>query len=121
VWDRVLVHLPLIPVMAGLAYEVLRIAEKNAEKPAWRAAVLPGFWLQRITTREPDDGQVDVALAALHESLVKDASEYEGEARGLEVRRGGAESDVQAVIRDEKNENQSHPGGKKLENAESAA
>jgi uncharacterized protein YqhQ len=121
VWDRVLVHLPLIPLMAGLSYEVLRIAEKNAEKPLWRPAVLPGFWLQRITTREPDEKQVDVALAALHESLLKEEGEYEGAARSLRITRGETDSDAWAEIIDKKDEKSSNDSEEKPEKAESAA
>ncbi|MFC2170986.1 DUF1385 domain-containing protein [Calditrichota bacterium] len=75
---RVAFHLPFIPLVAGLSYEVLRIVERNSDKTAWQPLVKPGFWLQRITTREPDSSQVDVALASLHESLRKDEDAYEG-------------------------------------------
>ncbi len=75
---RVLFHLPFIPLVAGLSYEVLRLAEKHAEEPLWQPAVKPGFWLQHITTREPDEEMVEVALAALKESLLKKEAEFEG-------------------------------------------
>jgi uncharacterized protein YqhQ len=78
VFHRVLVHLPVIPIVAGFSYEVLRIIERHSENPAWRPFVLPGFWLQKITTREPDEDQIEVALAALKESLNKDGGDYEG-------------------------------------------
>ncbi len=78
---RVLFHLPFIPIIAGLSYEVLRLAEKHAEEPLWQPAVKPGFWLQLITTREPDEDMVEVALASLKESLLKYEGEYEGASR----------------------------------------
>jgi len=78
---RVLVHLPVIPLIAGISYEFLRLVERHSESPAWRPFVLPGFWLQRITTREPDEMQVEVALAALEESLHDSNDEYEGAPR----------------------------------------
>jgi uncharacterized protein YqhQ len=63
---RVASRVALIPVVAGLSYEIIRAAA------AWRwvrPLVAPGLWLQRLTTREPDDGQVDVAIRALREVL----------------------------------------------------
>jgi len=81
VFHRIAIHLPIIPLVAGLSYEVLRLVEKHSEKPSWRPLVLPGFWLQRITTREPDNNHVEIALHALLESLRKDEDEYEGNPR----------------------------------------
>ncbi len=78
---RIAVHLPLIPLIAGLSYEVLRLVERHSEESAWQLFVRPGFWLQKITTREPDEGQVEVALAALEESLLEDGAEYLGAPR----------------------------------------
>jgi uncharacterized protein YqhQ len=66
-WERVLLRLALLPVLAGLGYETLR-ASAAAER-AVRPLVLPGLWLQHLTTREPDDGQLEVALAALRAVL----------------------------------------------------
>ncbi len=85
VFMRVLIHLPVIPLIAGLSYEVLRIVERNSDKPSWRPFVQPGFWLQKITTREPDASEIEVALAALKESLNRDESTYEGPERMAEV------------------------------------
>ncbi len=91
---RILIHLPLIPVIAGLSYEVLRIIEKHSEDPAWRPLVQPGFLLQRITTREPDDAQVEVALAALKESLVESSETYEGPIRDASMKPAETHSSV---------------------------
>lgn len=49
--------------MAGLAYEVLRLGADQSN-PALRLLAVPGLWLQRITTKEPDDAQVEVAIRA---------------------------------------------------------
>lgn len=55
-----------VPLVAGLASELLRAAAKGAERwPVVRVLMAPGLALQALTTREPDDGQVEVALAAL--------------------------------------------------------
>ena len=59
----------LIPVIAGLAYEVLKLA---ANQKWMSAASKPGIWLQRLTTREPSDDQVEVAIAALMTALAPD-------------------------------------------------
>ncbi len=53
----------LLPVVAGLAYEVLRLGADQSN-PVLRLLAVPGLWLQRITTKEPDDEQVEVAIRA---------------------------------------------------------
>jgi uncharacterized protein YqhQ len=53
----------LLPVVAGLAYEVLRLGADQSN-PLLRWLAVPGLWLQRITTKEPDDEQVEVAIRA---------------------------------------------------------
>lgn len=68
----------LIPVIAGMSYEVLKLA---ADHRWMSVASRPGIWLQRLTTREPDDDQVEVAVASLLAAL--DADERAGvEGRG---------------------------------------
>ncbi len=63
-----LVRIALIPVVAGLSYEIIRL---SAKKESWffKLITLPGVWLQNITTQEPDDQQLEVAIEALKESL----------------------------------------------------
>jgi uncharacterized protein YqhQ len=53
----------LLPVVAGLAYEVLRLGADQSN-PVLRTLAVPGLWLQKITTKEPDDEQVEVAIRA---------------------------------------------------------
>lgn len=67
----------LIPLIAGLAYEVIRFSARHLKNPACRVLIQPGLWLQRITTKEPDDRQLEVALIALKEALLYDAVEPE--------------------------------------------
>lgn len=69
VFVRLLVHLPLLPLVAGLSYELLRLSEKASANPIIRLAVAPGLALQRLTTNPPDDSQREVALAALIAAL----------------------------------------------------
>lgn len=63
---RIASRIAAIPVVAGLSYEVIRA---SARRRWLQPAVLPGLWLQRLTTREPDDRQLEVAIRALREVL----------------------------------------------------
>jgi len=54
----------LFPLVAGISYEFIRLAGKSSS-PLVRLLSLPGMWLQKLTTREPDDSQLEVALEAL--------------------------------------------------------
>lgn len=54
----------LLPAVIGLSYEVLQLTNKVRDIPVLRFLGYPGLWLQKITTREPDDSQVEVAIAA---------------------------------------------------------
>ena len=55
--------------IAGLAYEIIKFSSKNMERRLVRVAVLPGLWMQKLTTREPEDAQIEVALAALRKAV----------------------------------------------------
>ena len=64
----------LIPVVAAISYEIIRFA--GAHRTAWfgQALAAPGLWLQRITTRIPDDDQIEVAIAAMAATLAADGT-----------------------------------------------
>jgi uncharacterized protein YqhQ len=62
---RLLVHLALVPFVGGSSYEVLRFSDRYRNIPAVGALCKPGLWLQKITTKEPDDIQLTVASMAL--------------------------------------------------------
>jgi len=64
-----LVRLALVPLVAGLSYEIIRLSAKKESGWFFKLITLPGMWLQNITTQEPDDGQLEVAIEALKESL----------------------------------------------------
>ena len=67
---RILYHLPLIPLVLGLSYEVLKLADRHLETSAVaRAVTAPGLLLQRLTTRKADREMVEVAIASLRLSL----------------------------------------------------
>jgi uncharacterized protein YqhQ len=65
----------LIPLIAGLAYEVIRFSARHLKNRLCRMLIAPGLWLQRITTKEPDDKQLEIAIIALREALLYDAVE----------------------------------------------
>ena len=64
-----LVRLALIPVVAGISYEIIRLSARKESGAFFKLITRPGVWLQNITTKEPDDSQLEVALEALKESL----------------------------------------------------
>ena len=59
----------LLPLIAGLAYELIRFAGKHQRNRVLMTLLAPGLWLQRLTTREPSLDQVEVSIRALHEVL----------------------------------------------------
>jgi uncharacterized protein YqhQ len=59
----------LLPVIAGIAYELIRFAGKHAENRVLMTLLAPGLWLQRLTTREPSLDQLEVSIRALREVL----------------------------------------------------
>lgn len=73
---KLLVKLALLPFVAGLSYELLKALAKT-ESPLVLPLKLPGLALQRITTREPDDGMIEVAVAAFEKVLSMDADPEE--------------------------------------------
>ena len=64
-----LVRLALMPVVAGISYEIIRLSAKKESSWFFKLMTRPGVWLQNITTQEPDDQQLEVAIEALKESL----------------------------------------------------
>jgi uncharacterized protein YqhQ len=64
-----LVRIVLIPVVAGLSYEIIRLSARKEGGAFFKVITRPGVWLQNVTTKEPDDLQLEVAIEALKESL----------------------------------------------------
>ena len=64
-----LVRIALMPVVAGLSYEIIRLSARKESGAFFKAITRPGVWLQNITTKEPDDSQLEVAIEALKASL----------------------------------------------------
>jgi uncharacterized protein YqhQ len=73
-WAKLLARLVLLPAVAGISYEIVRLGSTpRFSGAAWLTA--PGFWLQRLTTRPPDDAQIEVALRAMREVLEMERGE----------------------------------------------
>jgi uncharacterized protein YqhQ len=68
-WIAILGRVLLVPVIAAVAYEVLRWGARRRDNWAVRWLFLPGIWLQRITTRQPDDSMIEVAIASMQEAI----------------------------------------------------
>ena len=68
VGDRLL-RLAFIPLIGGISYEFIRLSDKGYRIAFWRFFIEPGLWLQRLTTKEPDLGQLEVAIVSLKAAL----------------------------------------------------
>jgi uncharacterized protein YqhQ len=75
VWLMVVSRILLLPVIASLAYEVTQFGARHINNGLVRVVMVPGLWLQSLTTREPDDSQIEVAVTALKEVLATDQQE----------------------------------------------
>jgi len=81
VWERVGERILLIPVVIGIAYEILRFTNSLRDIPVLRYLGYPGLWLQKLTTKEPDHEQIEVAIASflkmkeLDEKLAKNLTQ----------------------------------------------
>ena len=67
-WLRFLLRLLLIPVVAGISYELIRMAGRS-DSSFWSFISIPGMWVQKLTTREPDEDMIQVAIVAVEAVL----------------------------------------------------
>jgi uncharacterized protein YqhQ len=74
-------RIALIPLIAGVSFEIIRAAGRRESSAIFRVMTLPGIWLQNLTTREPSDDQLEVAIYALKESLKLEPPSAEALAR----------------------------------------
>ena len=77
---RILYHLLLLPVIAGTSYEVIKLAGGEEVNPVIKVLATPGLWLQKLTTSEPEDDMLEVAITALKGVLPE---EERGEAENV--------------------------------------
>ncbi len=75
-WIRLGTHLPLVPIVAGLSYEAIKASARRPDHPLVRIFIAPGLALQRITTSEPDDSMIEVAIVALKAARGEDVSAW---------------------------------------------
>jgi uncharacterized protein YqhQ len=73
-WIRILSRIVLIPVIAVIGYEIMKFGAGHIENPVVRVLLAPGLRLQAITTREPDDSQIEAAISALNEVIKIDGA-----------------------------------------------
>lgn len=76
---RFLLHFTLLPLVAGGSYELLKLSGKTKDNRITRVLSAPGIWLQKITTQEPDESQLEVAIVALESALGKSLSSNEND------------------------------------------
>src|SRR5215208_2950069 len=75
----------LLPVIAGIAYELIRFAGKHQGNRILMTLLAPGLWLQRLTTREPTLDQLEVSIRALRDVLALEGRDARSEAQRVEV------------------------------------
>lgn len=73
IWMRFMTRILLLPVVAGVSYEIIKFTGRHQDFFLWRWLSLPGFWLQHLTTREPDEKMVEVAISSLVAVLQEEA------------------------------------------------
>jgi hypothetical protein len=72
IWLRLVERVVLIPAIAAVAYELLRLGQRYGDAPILSLIYRPNLWLQKLTTRDPDDGQIEVAITALQHAIALD-------------------------------------------------
>jgi len=72
------VKLPFLPLLAGITFEIQRVFARYCTTGPLRALLWPGFLVQKITTIEPDDSQLEVALASLAVTLKRERGQIKG-------------------------------------------
>jgi uncharacterized protein YqhQ len=77
-WIRILSRIALIPVIAAISYEIMKLGANHVDNPIVRILLAPGLLLQSITTREPDDSQIEAAISALNEVIKIDQTADSG-------------------------------------------
>ncbi|MCH8864694.1 MAG: DUF1385 domain-containing protein, partial [Chloroflexi bacterium] len=74
-WLMIVSRVVLLPVIASLGYEAIYFGANHSKNALVRAIMAPGLWLQGMTAKEPDDSQIEVALAAMAKALEIDQTE----------------------------------------------
>ena len=72
--ERIGIRLVLLPFIAGVSYEIIKLTARKQESRFMRLLMAPGLWLQRLTTKEPSKDQIEVAIRSLVEVLAMESS-----------------------------------------------
>jgi uncharacterized protein YqhQ len=92
-WWRIGSRIVAIPIIAGIAFELLRLGARFPRSKLIHALMVPGLWLQKITTKPPDRAQIEVAIASFNEVLRRESEltpgTGEGSANGATPRSAG--------------------------------
>lgn len=75
---RLILHLPLMPLVAGVSYEIIKLTARKGDVLFFRILRAPGLWLQKITTKEPEDDMVEVAIEALRSAFGEEFESMQG-------------------------------------------
>ena len=84
-WWRIASRVLLLPVIAAASYEVIRFSGRHQAALVGKVLAAPGLWLQRLTTRQPDDMQIEVAIQAMEAAVAADAGDTKLNAESAEV------------------------------------
>lgn len=76
---RIIFHLLMLPLVSGVGYEFLKLTAKYQDKLLFRMMTKPGLWLQKITTSQPTDKQIEVAIASLKTAFGDQYKKYKGQ------------------------------------------
>ena len=76
-FERLLFHLPFIPLVSGISYEIIKLSAKH-NNFLFHILKAPGIWLQNITTKEPDDKMIEVSISALKNAFGDEFENYRG-------------------------------------------
>ncbi|WP_425452699.1 DUF1385 domain-containing protein [Ammoniphilus oxalaticus] len=77
-WERVYQRILLLPLVIGVSYEALQLTNHLRDTPALRLLGYPGLWLQKLTTKQPDDKQVEIAIASFKKMMELDQQADQG-------------------------------------------
>jgi uncharacterized protein YqhQ len=68
-WLAILGRVLMVPLIAAVSYEVLKFGAARREQGFWKWLFMPGIWIQKITTKQPDDSMIEIAVSAMQEAL----------------------------------------------------
>jgi len=78
IFSRISIHLLFLPIVTGVGYEILKFLARHQNKKIFYLFSKPGLWLQKITTNEPSDKQLEVALSALQSAFGDKIKDFQG-------------------------------------------